>query len=238
MIDYYVVQNTAPADSTECHAVVTHTEGVNDESFITMLSEVLNVNKGEAKLVLSGVGTAARNLLSQGWAFKIEGIGGFSLRIGGSFEGPSAPFDHGRHKVSARFLPDKSLTAAARTAPLNRLRGVENGPVIDGVEDKAGGAPNSALTPGHGARLAGKSLKIAGEGAGIFIIDDSGDAVTVDPKDILENGRTKVLFICPSLEPGEYHLKVSTHFTSSGETAHLRSYTFDAPLAVSAPPKP
>ncbi|MDR2633363.1 MAG: DUF4469 domain-containing protein [Treponema sp.] len=238
MIDYYVKRSGLEGTENQtCHAVVTHTEGLSQENFIKMLREVLNINEGEAKRVIAGIGTAARNLLSQGWSFKIEGIGSFSLSITGSFPSPDAPFNAATNKIAVRFLADKELTAAAQSAGLNRLHGVEHGPVIDNVEDKASAAINAKLTPGHGVLISGKDIKISGTDStvGIHLIDESGNALTVPSGDILENGPTKLLFICPSLSPGVYTIQISTQYAGSKELAHPRSYLFNAPLTVSAP---
>jgi hypothetical protein len=101
------------------------------------------------------------------------------------------------------------------------------------VEDKNTGAINSKLSPGHGVQISGKDIKIAGTDSliGIHIIDEAGNGVTVPAGDILENGPTKLLFICPPLSPGEYTIQISTQYKSE---AHLRSYVFNAPLTVSA----
>jgi nucleoid DNA-binding protein len=231
MIDYYLVQNKVPTDSTEYHAVVTHTEGLDQGNVVKMLGEVLNINEGEAKRVISGIGTAAKNLLSQGWSFKIEGIGSFSLGITGSFPGPDAPFNPAVNKITVHFLADKELSAAARTASLNRIHGVEHGPIIDAVEDKNSGAIDSKLSPGHGVQIIGKDIKISGtdSSVGIHIIDETGTVVSVPAGDIVENGVTKLLFICPPLSLGEYTLQVTTQYKN---LAHPRSYTFNAPLTV------
>ncbi|MDR1986005.1 MAG: DUF4469 domain-containing protein [Treponema sp.] len=234
MIDYYLTQSALSSGETGYHAVVTHTEGVDQKNFIKMLSEVLNVNEGEAKNVIAGIGTAARNLLSQGWSFKIEGLGSFSLSITGSFPSPDAAFNPAVNKISVRFLADKELTAAAGSASLNRLHGVEHGPVIDSVEDKASGAINSKLSPGHGVNLSGKDIKIAGTDStvGIYLLDSTGNGIRVPSGDMLENGPTKVLFICPPLSAGEYTIQVTTQYK---DQVHPRSYIFNAPLVVSNP---
>ncbi|MDR2417773.1 MAG: DUF4469 domain-containing protein [Treponema sp.] len=232
MIDYYLTQSKLASGSSGYHAIVTHTEGVDQKNFIKMLGEVLNVNEGEAKLVIAGIGSAAKNLLSQGWSFKIEGIGSFSLSITGSFSSPDAPFNPAVNKIAVRFLPDRELTAAASSASLNRLHGIEHGPIIDSVEDKSSGAIDSKLTPGHGVQLNGKDIKIAGtdSSVGIHLIDETGNVTAVPAGDILENGPTKVLFICPSLSAGDYTIQVTTQYK---DLTHPRSYIFNAPLTVS-----
>jgi hypothetical protein len=235
MLDYFLVQNKIPAGATDYHAVVTHSEGVDQKSFIKMLSETLNVNEGEAKRVIAGMGTAARNLLAQGWSFKVEGIGIFSLGVTGSFSSPDAPFDPAVNKVSIRFHADKDLTAAARQTSLRRLHGVEHGPVIDSVEDKATATLNSKLSPGHGIQISGKSIKIAGTNpaCGIHLIDEAGDDVPAAISDLLENGPTKLIFICPPLNAGVYSLRVTTQYSNSNTLVETpRSYTFDPPLRV------
>jgi hypothetical protein len=235
MLDYFLVQNKIPAGATGYHAVVTHSEGVDQKSFIKMLSETLNINEGEAKRVIAGMGTAARNLLAQGWGFKVEGIGVFSLGITGSFSSPDVPFDPAVNKITVRFHADKELTAAARQTNLHRLHGVEHGPVIDSVEDKATAVLNSKLSPGHGVQLSGKNIKIAGTNpaCGVRLIDEAGDDVLVAASDLLENGSTKLIFICPSLTAGVYRVRVTTQYSSSSTLVDTpRSYTFEAALTA------
>ncbi|MHB9293818.1 hypothetical protein Holit_02937 [Hollandina sp. SP2] len=194
----------------------------------------MNVNEGEAKHVIPGIGTAARNLLSQGWSFKIEDLGSFSLSITGSFPSPDAPSNPRVNKIALRFLAGKELVAAAGAASLNRLHGVEHGPIIDSVEDNASGAVNSKLTPGHGVRISGKDIKIAGTDStvGIHLVDSTGNGIGVPSGDILENGPTNVLFICPVLSAGDYTIQVTTQYK---EQTHPRTYIFNPPLTVSAP---
>jgi hypothetical protein len=236
MLDYYLAPNTLPAGTKGYHAVVTHSEGEDMKHFVRTLGEALNINEGEAKRVIAGISTAARDLLSQGWGFKVEGLGSFSLGITGAFSGPDAPFDPSVNKITVHFVADKELTAAARRAPMTRLHGIEHGPVIDSVEDKKSGAVNAALSPGHGMAVSGKCLKIAGTdpSCGVYLIDEAGDSVTVSAEDILENGGTKLVFICPALPAGVYHLKVTTQFSNASTlVSEPRSYTFAAALTVS-----
>jgi hypothetical protein len=114
------------------------------------------------------------------------------------------------------------LAAAASSAPLNRLHGVEHGPIIDNIEDKTSGAINSKLTPGHGVQISGKDIKIVGTDSlvGIHLLDSSGNAVTVPAGDILENGPTKLIFICPSLNTGDYTIQITTQYKNQ---VHPRS---------------
>jgi hypothetical protein len=103
------------------------------------------------------------------------------------------------------------------------------------VEDKTSGAVNSRLTPGHGVQISGKNIKISGtDGAvGIHLIDGSGNEVRVPVSDILENGPTKLLFICPVLSAGEYTLHITTQYSGNNEETKIpRSYTLDASLSV------
>jgi nucleoid DNA-binding protein len=234
MIDYYLTQSALASGSFGYHAVTTHTEGLDQDSFVKMLSEVLNINEGEAKRAIAGIGTAAKNLLSQGWSFKIEGLGNFNYSITGAFPSPDAAFNPAVNKIAVRFQADKELGAAAQSAPLNRLHGVEHGPIIDSVEDKSSGSINNKLSPGHGAQIIGKDIKITGtdSSAGISLIDGTGNAFPVPAGDLLENGPTKLLFICPPLSPGDYTLQITTQYKSE---THLRSYVFNTPLTVSAP---
>jgi nucleoid DNA-binding protein len=232
MIDYYLNQSKlGTSSSSSYYAVVTHTEGLDPNSFVKMLGEVLNINEGEAKRVIAGMGTVTKNMLSQGWGVKIEGIGAFSLSITGSFPGPDAPFNPSANKIVVRFLPDKELSSAAQSASLNRLHGIEHGPVVDSVEDKSSGEINGRLSPGHGVQVSGKDLKIAGtdSSVGIYLIDETGNAISVPAEDILDNGPTKLLFICPPLNAGSFTLQISTQYKSP---AAPRTYLFNTPLTV------
>jgi pSer/pThr/pTyr-binding forkhead associated (FHA) protein len=84
-------------------------------------------------------------------------------------------------------------------------------------------------------QIRGKNIKIAGvdSGVGVYLVDESGDEVWIVAGDILENGPTKVLFICPALSTGEYQLKISPQYSGTSETGKVvRSYTFETPLTV------
>jgi hypothetical protein len=159
MIDYYLTKSKLSAGEMGYHTVVTHTEGVDQNKFIKMLGEFLNINEGEAKKVVAGIGTATKNLLSQGWSFKIESIGSFSLSVAGSFPSPDVPFNPVINKITGCFLADKELTAVTQSAFLNRLHGVEHGPIIDNVEDKARGGITSKLSSEYRVQISRKNIK-------------------------------------------------------------------------------
>ena len=236
MLDYYLEQNRVPENSTEYHAIVTHSERSSQTDFVRILGKTLGgVTEGEAQRVLAAVSTAAQEQFMEGRPFSIEGLGTFALSIHGSFPGPDAPWDTAANKVGVSFRADKALSAAAGKTPLNRLHGVVHGPVIDSVIDAASSTVNQRLTSGHNIRLIGRGIKLAGEGAALsFMPAGGGAAVPVLPADISHNGPTEIVFICPAIQADtKGHLTLSTRYGSnSRQDGSLRSYMFPIELTA------
>jgi hypothetical protein len=236
MITYDIEKTTMTDTPGTCHAVVIQQESAGGDAFIKLAAETLNMSEGQAIGVINGLSHTAKTLIGQGWGFTLPGFGHFSFSIRGVFPGPDAPYDPAVQKVSVNFRVDAALTAAAQTAPKTRIHGVEHGPVIDAVINMAAAESNTSLTPGGNTKVSGKNIKITGPAptVGIAIIDEDGAAVTVDTAAISHNGPTELIFICPALPPGVYHLRVTTQFC--GTSGHYidppRSYTFAAPLTV------
>jgi hypothetical protein len=236
MLDFYLEPNTlSGAVPGSYRAVVTQQEGAQGDAFLKMVSTTLNMSLGEATGILKGVAQAALALTGQGWTWTLPGIGTITFSIQGNFDGPDAVFDPAIHRIVVHFRPDRSLTAAAQTAPKNRLHGVVHGPVIDAVVDMTTNATNSTLTPGGNIKLSGKDFKIVGNAPnnGIAFLDADGEPIQVAPSAISRNSPTELIFICPNLAAGTYTVKVTTQYSGSKHTLDTpRSYTFEQVLTV------
>ncbi|MHC6204545.1 DUF4469 domain-containing protein [Breznakiellaceae bacterium SP9] len=215
MVTYYLKKNTLASDSVDYHAVITQQESTDGDAYVKQSAETLNISEGQVIGILRGLAASAVTLIKQGRGFKLPGFCSFSFGIHGAFNGPDAPWEDAVQKMVVNIHADRTLTAAAQEAPKTRIHGVIYGPVIDALVDLSVNTTNSTLHPGRNIKLIGKNIKIAGteDTIGIRFIDAGNNTTHVAAMDIALNSPTELLFICPALSVGVYHVEVWTQYT-------------------------
>jgi hypothetical protein len=236
MLDYYLVPNTLTTNTANYRAMVTQQESADGDAYIKIAAKTLNMSEGEIIGLLNGLAASAHTLVGQGWGFTLPGFGTFSFSIRGNFDGPDAPYDPAVQKVSLNFHVDRALTAAAQDAPKTRIHGVVHGPVIDSVVDMFNNESNTTLHPGGNIRISGKNIKLAGTAGdvGIAFLDANKLPIAVAATSVSHNSPTELVFICPDLPAGAYHVQVTTQYSGGNYKMEAsRGYTFDRALTVS-----
>ena len=160
-----------------------------------------------------------------------------SMHVKGVFTSPAEPFDPHKHTVLAEFHQGAELRKELAAVTVSILGKAESTFFIAQVTDMRTGSVNDLLTPGRNAKIAGSKLKIAGERpeCGVYFVSaaDPTIRVKVDAADIVENEKSTLLVIIPTLAAGSYQLEVTTQY--SGGNALLkepRTTTFDSLLTV------
>jgi hypothetical protein len=147
------------------------------------------------------------------------GLGHFSLTVKGVFIGDHAPWNPAINKLCVKIGPSMKLRKAIDDAYVD-IRGMANsGAIINSLTDLVSGERNTCLTPGGGATLFGRKIRIAGKNPsnGIRLINQGTKEVYLIPKaSLVLNDPKKVSFIVPPLlPPGDYKIELTTQFTTS-----------------------
>jgi hypothetical protein len=164
------------------------------------------------------------------------GLGYFSLTVKGVFIGNHPAWNPDVNKLRVKIDPNKNLRQAIDDAHVE-IRGMANsGAIVNSLTDLVSGQIDARLTPGGGATLSGRKIKITGKDPanGIRLIHQDTKEVYPIPKEtIVLNDPTKITFIIPPLPPGPYKLELTTQYTTAiSMLKEPRTYLLDCTLHV------
>ena len=173
-----------------------------------------------------------RALLAEGKSV-IDGVGQFLPTISGSFDGPEAPFDAEKHKLSVSFTMGKALREALAQATVETREG-SAGLVINSVFDPITNEMNGRIASYSNLVIKGDNIKIAGDNpsVGVFLTPSAGDAIQA--RAITHNMPSELTILLPELADGDYTLSITTQWPSGGGKLlkEPRSYVFPIQLTV------
>jgi hypothetical protein len=165
----------------------------------------------------------------------------FTPRVTGIWIGTDPLFNPKDHKLTFDAVPTatlrKTLDEEVNVEVLGKK--VDGGAIIGLVTDLLTGKTDGTITPGGDIIIKGEKIKIAPEttpgneeGIGVFFINASGSAITLDYP-MSENNPKKILCRVPtSLSNGEYTLKIVTRFTTATLLKEPRTIVYELPLRV------
>lgn len=146
----------------------------------------------------------------------------------------------GDHPVWDRAVNKLSLISTATSDVRQSIDNIEvevlgmaqSGIFINSFTDVSSGEVNQRITPGGGANLSGAKIKVLGDpalGVGIHLTEiNSGEVVSIASNQVLTNEPAKVSFIIPAdLPAGDYHLSITTQFSSSSLLKEARTGVLD-----------
>lgn len=202
----------------------------------TMMAHTDIVKFCDMAVVMSAFVAGVKDLIANGNAVRISGLGTFYLTAKEGEEGKS-DFDVG-------FTPDKDLVESAKTAEAHITMQSESEPAIESVIDVDTMEENGKISAGKFVILNGKRLRMAGiadddasgtggsgglggtKSTGIFMAPcdnygnyktDRSDWIRVEDKDIIRNFMTEVIFRVPDIK-GEYRVVILTKAPLNGST--------------------
>jgi hypothetical protein len=154
--------------------------------------------------------------------------------MSGVYAGATDSYDPSRHHVKVNLHTGTALRdAVARIKPKKTSGGIATIAIL-AVTNVKTGSINHLITPNRNLRITGQKLKLAGEQAGVYFINQMDESRTqVDPSDIALNHPIELLVVTPELPPGTYKLEVITQYSGTGKllkTPH--SVVFDRILTV------
>jgi hypothetical protein len=160
-----------------------------------------------------------------------------SVHIKGEFNLSGEGFDPAKHTVVVEFRQGAELRREMGSVSVNIMGKADSGFFIAEVVDLRSGSVNDLLTPGRNARISGGKIKIEGDdpSCGVYFVNETdGSRVKVDGRDIVENGKSRLLVVIPALAAGTYRLEITTQSTGSGGVPLKtpRTAVFDRLLTV------
>ncbi|MHC6203218.1 DUF4469 domain-containing protein [Breznakiellaceae bacterium SP9] len=239
MLNYILVQNKlvhGEDAATGYHAQTVQSEDRSTADFIKVMAELKGgATEGEAAQWLDILRRAIVSELSRGCNVNIKGVLNAGVNIKGSFPDSQASFDPSVNTLHVSMTASREIIKALRGISTSHVSEASSGIFIGHVQDAASGTEDIMLTPSMVCRVFGRKIKLAGNNAsvGIYLVDDTGNALKVDDTAISHNSDKEIDFVIPALVPGNYQIKVIT-MSSGGKTllAAARSYTFAEILTV------
>lgn len=162
----------------------------------------------------------------------VDGVGQYLVNVGGSFDGEKAPFNPKIHKLGVAYTPGKLLRDTLKTVTVE-TRPAVTGPIINEIVDTTTNEKNLQLTSSGPAVISGTNIKIMGDNplVGIYFTPAEGEAIKAGM--LIHNNPSKVTFMLPELQDGEYTLSVTTQYSAGNNTVkEPRTYTFPVLLYV------
>jgi hypothetical protein len=169
---------------------------------------------------------------------------GFSINTGwflanvsvkGVFHSPDEHFDPHKQTLVFDFHQGDKLRREIQETEVQVLGLADTGGRITQVLDMRTGSINDLLTPDRNLKISGHKIKIAGDHPdnGVFLLDESGNEIRIEPADIVMNHPSELMIIIPSLPSGGYRLMVRTQFSGSANPLkEPRSVSFDKTLHI------
>ena len=135
-------------------------------------------------------------------------IGTLFLTVQGPFEHGVDFFDHRRHRLRIRFIPNKHLYDNLKYAPMEFCEARVIRPNPTSFDDIATGSHNEQLTPNDQGRVIGADLKFDPDDPqqGVFFVAEDGTETRV--RSVAVNSPQQLILLVPDLAPGPYRLVV------------------------------
>jgi hypothetical protein len=182
----------------------------------------------ECHAVIDGYWNEIGGFIARGEGYRDEYLT-IRLDINGVFTDINDRFDPARHTLVVSALLNSSLTALAKSVPLQYEKSVAGAPFIESVYDWGSNTVNEKLTPGDTIEITGDDLKIYEEpGEGVFFIHQTTGMETQG--ELFRTNLPKALSLrVPMIPPGQYRIEVR-NTTRNGKT--LRTGIFAPVLST------
>ncbi|MCB0165580.1 MAG: DUF4469 domain-containing protein [Anaerolineae bacterium] len=219
-ISYVVHKSTLETDPYPYRAMVEHTGKATHEDVIRRALEGNPaVNDAALQAVLTEYIKAVINLLLQGYTVSTP-IGNIRLSIKGGFNSKTDTFDTNRHTLEVNIYPNAGLREAVQSgAEMQKVESHTPEPNLDEFTNVNTNDIDSIVTPGGMGQVRGRRLKFdaTDPNQGVFFINGTETRVTVVGK----NTATELMFLIPTLDPGQYALEVRSTFGQEVRSGRL-----------------
>lgn len=202
------------------------TQNVLDE----MAAAIPLVDLGTIASVLNAYANTVLKVLSAGNAVKFGELGTFYIAGKGTVSSES-----GKPDLTVKFSTSQVLKDAVGNIEIASSEYVAPSGVISSVTDVSSGKSDGKLTAGGSVLVEGSSLKVGGDGSGIYFapIAEGTDSLSSESEwkkvdsVLVFNLPSKLLFALPqNLASGKYKIIVRTRY--AGKTGYERKYLVES----------
>ncbi|MDR2139669.1 MAG: DUF4469 domain-containing protein [Tannerella sp.] len=234
MLDYVLEENFLTDAPDDFRAQVVNVKSHTQSDIVDRILRIgAGLTRSDVVSVLEAEKQVICEMVEEGDAVTTELFNAFPS-MQGVYTSVTDSFDPSRHHVRVNLHTGTALRDAATRIKPKKVSGGIATITIMAVTDVKTGSINHLITPNRNLRITGQKLKLAGEQAGVYFINQaSGSRTQVDPSDVALNHPVELLVVTPQLPPGEYKLEVITQYSGAAKplkTPH--SVVFDKILTV------
>jgi hypothetical protein len=130
------------------------------------------------------------------------------------FDSPDDHFDENSHKVNINLAKGTLLRDTEKRVPVEKINISSPQPRIVEIKDIFSGKRNELLTSNGAVIIRGHNIKLTGDdpSCGLWFV---GNNTEIKAEIISENKPSTLIAVIPTLEKGQYQLKVVTQYSSS-----------------------
>jgi len=236
MLEYTLEPNELTENPDDMRAQVVNVISHTQRDLIDRIMRIgAGLTRSDIASVLEAEKQVVMDIIGEGGAVNTELFNAFPS-ITGVFDTPNESFDSAKHRVKVHLQPGSALRTAATGIKTKKVTGVVTGTIITSVLDVKTGSLNNLITPGRDVKVVGAKLKVAGNdpSVGLFFVNAAdGARAAVDPSDFVVNNPSEVIAVVPDLDPGSYHIQITTQFGAGRLLKTPKTATFDKVLTVS-----
>jgi hypothetical protein len=207
-IHYFLLRNKL-VDEPNTYAARVRARGTADLDYVIaeICKRETTVGEADVRSVMTEYSKIIEDLLQKGLNV-IMPLVQYRASIRGNFDRASDGFDPSRHQLRALAIPTKRLQQALSHVQVVKEDPVEENPYLKEFQDVDSGAFDSILTPDGMGLLTGRRLRFdpGDPTQGIFFIDSGGGESRVEKAGKIMPA--ELVFVIPSLSPGDYNLEV------------------------------
>lgn len=209
-----------------------HTKGSYDKTkFIERLvGKGTLVTETDAVAALNAIENTVIEIIEEGGTLNLP-LFNTSFSISGVFDNPDDIFDTNRHKVNINLTKGTLLRDTEKRVPVEKISISGPQPRIVEVKDIFSGKKNELLTSNGAVIIRGHNIKLTGDdpSCGLWFI---GNNTEIKAEIISENKPSTLIAVIPTLDKGQYQLKVVTQYSSSKMLKTTKVYVYPVALTV------
>jgi hypothetical protein len=154
-------------------------------------------------------------------------------QVKGVANSPSEQYDEEKHTLLFEFHQGALLRKELDNVTVEILGVADTDAAIEQVFDVKTGSVNDLLTPNHILKISGYKLKLVGDSASIYFINQTTyERIKVDDSDIVTNNPSELIIMIPALPTGTYQLEVTTQYGIGTPLKNPRTTFFNRMLNV------
>jgi hypothetical protein len=219
MIKYQLVESGLATEAGACHAIVSVSNTRNLDQIINhMISEGTGLTKPQALAYFEKLSQSILYFIELGFCvstplFKVRPT------INGKFANKEDLYDPNRHQLNFRITPGLRFRSVKTDVKIEKSENSSQSPAPTAFIDVNTDGRNETVSPGSMAMLKGNRLRFDKEDAnqGIFFASLDNPDTVVRSAQYAEINPSKVLFLIPALEPGEYKILIKKN-SDNGKT--------------------